>query len=285
MELRVLRYFLTVAREQSFTRAASRLHITQPTLSRQLAALEEELGTVLFDRGGRHITLTDEGLLLKRRALEILEEFHSDESEIEGIIHIGCGEFVAVETLAEILGQYKKQYPLVQITLHTGTADTILSKMNQGLIDLGLFMEPVNTEELEYIRIRESDQWVTGMRPEDPLAEKEFITKEDLMGKPLILPERLGVQSELANWFGEDFQKLNIAYTSNLGTNAGILAVHGLGYPVSIEGAARYWRNDLLVQKKLYPEIKAGTIIAWRRNIPYSVAVKRLIQNIKAFEA
>ena len=288
MELRVLRYFLTVAREQSFTRAASRLHITQPTLSRQLAALEEELGTVLFDRGGRHITLTDEGLLLKRRALEILdledkilEEFHSDESEIEGIIHIGCGEFVAVE----ILGQYKKQYPLVQITLHTGTADTILSKMNQGLIDLGLFMEPVNTEELEYIRIRESDQWVTGMRPEDPLAEKEFITKEDLMGKPLILPERLGVQSELANWFGEDFQKLNIAYTSNLGTNAGILAVHGLGYPVSIEGAARYWRNDLLVQKKLYPEIKAGTIIAWRRNIPYSVAVKRLIQNIKAFEA
>lgn len=172
MELRVLRYFLTVAREQSFTRAASRLHITQPTLSRQLAALEEELGTVLFDRGGRHITLTDEGLLLKRRAMEILdledkilEEFHSDESEIEGIIHIGCGEFVAVETLAEIL------------------------------------------------------------------------------------------------------------------------AVHGLGYPVSIEGAARYWRNDLLVQKKLYPEIKAGTIIAWRRNIPYSVAVKRLIQNIKAFEA
>ena len=230
--------------------------------------------------------------MLKRRALEILdledkilEEFHADESEIEGIIHIGCGEFAAVETLAEILGQYKKQYPLVQIALHTGTADTILSKMNQGLIDLGLFMEPVNTEELEYIRIRESDQWVAGMRPEDPLAEKEFITKEDLMGKPLILPERLGVQSELANWFGEDFQKLNIAYTSNLGTNAGILAVHELGYPVSIEGAARYWRNDLLVQKKLYPEIKAGTIIAWRRNIPYSVAVKRLIQNINAFEA
>ena len=292
MELRVLRYFLTVAREQSFTRAASRLHITQPTLSRQLAALEEELGTVLFDRGGRHITLTDEGLLLKRRALEILdledkilEEFHSDESEIEGIIHIGCGEFVAVETLAEILGQYKKQYPLVQITLHTGTADTILSKMNQGLIDLGLFMEPVNTEELEYIRIRESDQWVTGMRPEDPLAEKEFITKEDLMGKPLILPERLGVQSELANWFGEDFQKLNIAYTSNLGTNAGILAVHGLGYPVSIEGAARYWRNDLLVQKKLYPEITAGTVIAWRRNIPYAQAVLKFIDEINAFQA
>ena len=255
MELRVLRYFLTVAREQGFTRAASRLHTTQPTLSRQLAALEEELGTVLFDRGGRHITLTDEGLLLKRRALEILdledkilEEFHSDESEIEGIIHIGCGEFVAVETLAEILGQYKKQYPLVQITLHTGTADTILSKMNQGLIDLGLFMEPVNTEELEYIRIRESDQWVTGMRPEDPLAEKEFITKEDLMGKPLILPERLGVQSELADWFGEDFQKLNIAYTSNLGTNA------------------ESWRSmDWDIQFPLRGQPDTGATICWCR--------------------
>ena len=125
-------------------------------------------------------------------------------------------------------------------------------------------MEPVNTEELEYIRIRESDQWVTGMRPEDPLAEKEFITKEDLMGKPLILPERLGVQSELANWFGEDFQKLNIAYTSNLGTNAGILAVHGLGYPVSIEGQPDTGAT-ISGAEKLYPEIKAGTIIAWRR--------------------
>lgn len=123
------------------------------------------------------------------------------------------------------------------------------------------------------------------MRPDDPLAEKSYITKEDLLPLPLILPERSGVQSELANWFGKDFAKLNIAFTSNLGTNAAILAMQGLGYPISIEGAGRYWRSDLLVQKKLYPEITAGTVIAWRRNIPYAQAVLKFIDKINAFQA
>lgn len=292
MELRVLRYFLTVAKEQSFTKAAEQLHITQPTLSRQLAALEEELGTELFHRSGRSITLTDEGLLLKRRALEILdlenrtvEEIKGTEEVIEGVVTVGCGEFAAVETLAKICQEFKKKYPGVQIALHTGTADTILEMMNKGLVDVGLFLEPVSTENLEYIRIPESDQWVVGMRPEDPLARKEMITKKDLAGLPLILPERLGIQSELANWFGKDFEKLNISFISNLGTNAGVMAIYGLGYPVSIQGAARYWRSDLLVQRKLYPEIKSSTVIAWRRNIPYSRAVRLFIEEINAFQA
>lgn len=118
---------------------------------------------------------------------------------------------------------------MVQIALHTGTADTIFEMMNKGLVDIGLFMEPVNTEGLAYIRLPESDCWVVGMRPDDPLAQKEVITKEDLFGLPLILPERIGVQSELANWFGKDLAKLRVAFTSNLGTNAGVMAMHGLG--------------------------------------------------------
>lgn len=189
MDLRVLRYFLTVAREQSFTKAAEQLNITQPTLSRQLAALEEELGAKLFNRGGHQITLTNEGLLLKRRALEIVDledkivsEFKGNNDSIEGKITIGCGEFLAVESLA--------------------------------------------------------------------------------------------------NRFGKDFGKLHIAFTSNLGTNAGVMALHGLGYPISIEGAARYWRNDLVVQKRLFPELKTSTVIAWRRNIPYSPAVSRFIEEL-----
>lgn len=136
MELRVLRYFLTVAKEQSFTKAAISLNITQPTLSRQLVALDEEVGTTLFNRGGHSITLTDEGLLLKRRALEIIdledkivEEFNGNGQVIEGIITVGCGEFTAVETLAEIIKNYKKKYPMVQIAIHTGAADTILEKI------------------------------------------------------------------------------------------------------------------------------------------------------------
>lgn len=292
MELRILRYFLMVAKEQSFTKAAEQLHITQPTLSRQLAAFEEELGIVLFVRKGKNITLTDEGILLKRRALEILnleertlEELRGMEEVIEGTVTIGCGEFAAVEILAKICKQYKEKYPLVQIALHTATADTIYEMMNKGLVDIGVFMEPIDTEDLDYIRMKESDHWVVGMRPDDPLAEKEFIEKEDILEKPLILPERIGVQSELANWFGKDFSRLQIAFTSNLGTNAGVMTINGLGYPVSIEGAAKYWKESILVQRRLFPEISANTVIAWRRNIPYSQAVKRFIEEINAFEA
>lgn len=291
MELRVLRYFLTVAKEQNFTKAAEQLHITQPTLSRQLAALEEELGTMLFHRGSRNLTLTEDGLLLKRRALEILDledkiidEIKGTEGELEGVITVGCGEFAAVEILAQIIGKFRKNYPRVQIVIHTGTADTIREMLNKGLVDIGLFLEPVNTENLEYIRIADSDHWVVGMRPDDPLAQKEYITKEDLLELPLILPERPSIQSELANWFGNDFEKLNISFTSNLGTNAAVMVTNGLGYSVSIEGAGKYWREDLLVQKKLYPEIRTSTIIAWRRNIPYSRAVKLFVDEINAFK-
>ena len=293
MELRLLRYFLTVAKEQSFTKAAEQLHITQPTLSRQMAAFEEDLGITLFIRNGKKISLTDEGILLKRRALEILnleertlEELKGKEEVVEGTITIGCGEFAAVETLAKICKTYKEKYPLVQIVLHTATADTVYEMMNKGLVDIALFMEPVDTEGLDYIRITDCDHWCVGMRPDDPLAEKEFIKKEDLIGKPLILPERMNVQSELANWFGKDFSKLQIAFTSNLGTNAGIMAANGLGYPISIEGAAtKYWREDILVQRRISPEITTSAVIAWRRNIPYSLAVRKMIEEINAFQA
>ena len=292
MELRLLRYFLTVAKEQSFTKAAEQLHITQPTLSRQMAAFEEELGVTLFIRNGKKISLTEEGILLKRRALEILnleektlEELKGKEDVVEGNITIGCGEFAAVETLAEIRKTYKEKYPLVQIVLHTATADAVYEMMNKGLVDIALFMEPVDTEGMDYIRITDCDHWCVGMRPDDPLAEKEFIRKEDLIGKPLILPERVSVQSELANWFGKDFSKLQIAFTSNLGTNAGVMAANGLGYPISIEGAAKYWREDILVQRRISPEITTSTVIAWRRNIPYSLAVRKMIEEINAFQA
>ena len=153
MELRVLRYFLMVAKEQSFTKAAEQLNITQPTLSRQLAALEDELGAKLFNRGGHSITLTNEGLLLKRQALEIVDleekiisEFKGNTESVEGKITIGCGEFLAVEVLAQICKKYKEKYPLVQFGIHTGTADNISEMMNKGLVDIGLFLEPISTE-------------------------------------------------------------------------------------------------------------------------------------------
>lgn len=288
MDLRVLRYFLTVAREQSFTKAAIQLHITQPTLSRQLAALEEELGTTLLNRNGHNITLTNDGILLKRRALElisledkIMNEFKDDSGEMIGTVTIGCGEFVAVEILADICAEYKKKYPQVQITVHTGTADVIYEMMNKGLVDIGMFLEPVSVEGLEYIRMRESEHYVVSMRADDPLANKEYLNKEDLLKLPLILPERQGVRAELANWFGEDYDKIKCSFISNLGTNAGIMIMKGLGYSLSVEGAMRYWDRNVIVQVPIYPKIDARTVIAWRRNIPYSVAVKRFIERIR----
>lgn len=281
-----------VAKERSFTNAAKQLHITQPTLSRQLADFEKELGVSLFVRKGKTIVLTQEGILLKRRALEILEleertleEIKGKEELIEGTITFGCGESAVIETLALIIKSYKDKYPRVQIRIHTATADRIYEMMNQGLIDIGLFVEPANIENLDYIRFKDSDHWVVGMPSVDPLAQKEYIEKSDLLDKPLILPERVNIQSELANWFGNDFKNLHIAFTSNLGTNAAIMASYGLGYPVSIEGAAKYWKEDMIVQRRLYPEIKTSNVFAWRRNIPHSLAVQKMIEEINAYKA
>ena len=195
-----LTVFVCVADCGSFTKAAEQLHITQPTLSRQMAAFEEDLGITLFIRNGKKISLTDEGILLKRRALEILnleertlEELKGKEEVVEGTITIGCGEFAAVETLAEICKTYKEKYPLVQIVLHTATADAVYEMMNKGLVDIALFMEPVDTEGLDYIRITDCDHWCVGMRPDDPLAEKEFIRKEDLIGMLKTNYEQIGI--------------------------------------------------------------------------------------------
>ncbi|MDO4487373.1 MAG: LysR family transcriptional regulator [Bacillota bacterium] len=292
MEIRVLKYFLTVAREQNITRAAETLHMTQPTLSRQLAALEEELGTTLFVRGNRNITLTEAGILLKRRALEILnleektiEELRNHEELVEGSVTIGCGEFGAVESLSRICEAYRAKYPKVQIKLHTATADIIQDMMKQGLVDIGLLMEPVDTSEFEYIRLPEADSWVVTMKPDDPMAQKDAVTRDDLLDKPLILPSRLNIQSELANWFGKDFEKLNVAFVANLATNAAVMAKNGLAYPVTIEGAMKFWREDFLVNRKLYPELVSYSVLAWRRNIPYSTAARKFIEEINAFKA
>ena len=292
MEIRILKYFLTVAREQNVTRAAEALHITQPTLSRQIAALEEELGTPLFERNNKKITLTKEGILLKRRALEILEleektveEIQSCRELVEGSVTIGCGEYEAIETLAEICASFRSKYPKVQLHLHTATADVVRNRMTQGLVDIGLFMEPISTEGLDYVRLPGQETWVVSMRPDDLLAQKTQITKEDLLNKPLILPERTNIQSELANWFGKDYEHLNVAFVSNLHTNAAIMAKHGLGYPITVKGVMHFWKEDVLVHRELVPPLNMPTVIAWRRNIPYSQAVMKFIEEINAFQA
>lgn len=290
MELRVLRYFLTVVREESITRAAEMLHITQPTLSRQLSTLEEELGVKLMDRGGRRIALTDEGMLLRRRAEELValadkteQEFTRRSVALEGRISIGSGEIATVSALARCCEAFHAQYPLVTFDLLTASADAVKEQMDRGLLDIGLLLEPVDIDKYDYIRMAEREEWVVLMRPDAPLAEKRSVTAADLAGLPLIMPRRLSVQSEVVNWFGSDYSRLNVLFTSNLSTNASVMVGQGLGYAIVIGGSMPFCDERKIVCRPLSPALPASSVLAWRRQQPFSTAATKFIEFAKCF--
>lgn len=290
MELRVLRYFLTVAREESINRAAEVLHITQPTLSRQLSQLEDEVGVRLFHRGARRITLTNEGILLRRRAEEILalvdkteRELIEQEMLVEGRIVIGSGELAAVQELPDMIASFQEKYPLVTYDIFTGTADLVKEQMEKGLIDIGVLLEPIDMEKFDFIRLAEKERWVVLMRPDDPPAEKETVSAKDLEGLPLILPRRTNVQNELSSWFGDSFRKTNILFTSNLSTNSAIMVQKGLAYSLVIEGAVPFWDKNKIAYRPLSPLLTANSVLAWKKQQPFSLAATKFIEHIKCF--
>lgn len=290
MEIRVLKYFLTVVREESITKASQVLHITQPTLSRQLAALEEETGVRLLERGNRKIRLTNEGILLRRRAEEILQlvdktekELIQQEEQVEGKISVGCGEMAAVRVLADIIQSFTEKYPNVAFDLFTATADTVKEQMDKGLIDVGLLLEPVDIEKYDFVRLDVKEQWVVLMKPDCGLAKKEYVTPEDLAELPLVLPRRMRIQSELAGWFGDYFDRLNVRFTSNLNTNGAIMVEKGLAYSVVIEGALPFWDRSKIACRPLNPPLMGTTVFAWRRGKPFSLAAEKFIEHVKCF--
>ena len=262
MEIRVLRYFLTVVREESITKASEVLHITQPTLSRQLAQMEEDIGVKLFDRGTRKIKLTNEGILLRRRAEEILQlvdktekELVEQEEQVEGKISIGCGEIAAVQLLPKIIESFRRKYP----------------------------REPVDMEKYEFIRLNIREKWVVLMKSDDPLSKKETVSAKDLSVLPLILPRRMNVQSELASWFGNYYEKLDIVFTSNLSTNSAIMVNGGLAYSLVIEGAVPFWNQSKVTFRPLDPPLTATSVLAWKRGQPFSLATTKFIKHIQCF--
>ncbi|NBH15492.1 LysR family transcriptional regulator [Lachnospiraceae bacterium] len=289
MEIRVLRYFLTVVREGGINRAAEILHITQPTLSRQLSQLEEEVGVKLFHRGARKITLTNEGILLRRRAEEILslvdkteKELIEQEDFVDGKIVIGCGELAAVQMLPDLFETFSKKYPLVTYDIYTANADLVKEQMEKGLIDIGILLEPIDIGKFDFIRLNKKERWVVLMTPNDPLAEKEAVVASDFEDRPIILPRRINVQNELANWFGDSFEHLRILFTSNLSTNSAIMVRKGLGYSFVIEGAVPFWDRNEIIYRPLYPELSANSVIAWEKQQPFSLAVTKFIEHTKA---
>ena len=286
MELRVLRYFLTVAREENITKAAELLHVSQPAVSRQLAQLEDELGVKLFTRSNHHIVLTEEGLMLRRRAQEIVNlaektrrDFRQDTAGLTGEIAIGSGELRSFSTLGAMLADFSAQHPQVRYTIFSGNADHIKEKIENGTLDLGLLSMPVDLSRYDFLRFPLEEEYGVLLRADSPLAQKVLLQPEDLVNVPLMLPERALVRSELAHWFGDVYDRLNVTLTYNLLYNAAMLVRQGLG-------AALCLRLDCAYSELSFVPISlrqdTGSVLVWKKHQTYSPAVSALLSHIRA---
>lgn len=285
MEIRVLKYFLMVSREENITKAANLLHITQPTLSRQLRQLEEEFDVKLFDRGTHNVTLTEEGMLLKRRAQEIVslaektkQEFNKEKDNLTGEIAIGCGEIHGMNILSEIMASFHEKYPLVTYEIYSGNADIIKEKIENGTLDIGLLIEPVDISKYEFVRIPIKEEFGLFVRKDSPLTSKEYITPEDLLNLPIISPKRYLEQNEISSWFGDYAEEINIISTYNLMYNATIMVEKNLGVLIGIKLDVKYKDLSFIPLK---PKIELGSVLAWKKSQRFSPVIKEFIEHTK----
>lgn len=292
MEIRVLRYFLTIAREGSITNAANFLHVTQPTLSRQIKDLEDELGQKLFTRGSHSMALTAEGMILRKRAEEIISmvdkteaEFNSMENTVGGDIYIGSGETDAIKPVAQIARDLRKSYPEIHYHLYSGNSEDVTERLDKGLLDFGILIQPADISKYDYINIPARDTWGVVMRKDSPLSQKESIRKNDLLNVPLICSRQAMSQersgNEFIKWFGEDFNKLDIVTTFNLVYNAAIMVEAGIGYAVTIDKIANTSENSNLCFRPLEPKLDSGLNIIWKKYQIFSSAAELFLQRIK----
>jgi len=293
MELRVLRYFLTVAREGSMTAAADFLHVTQPTLSRQIKDLEEELGKKLFIRSSHSINLTDEGMLLRKRAEEIIDmvdkletEFNSMEETISGDVYIGGGETEAMRQIAWVVKGLRSTYPNIRYHLYSGNEDDVTERLDKGLLDFGILIQPADISKYNFIDIPTKDVWGVVMRKDSPLAMKDAIQAMDLKNVPLICSRQVMKQTfsknEFADWFGEDFDKLNIVTTYNLAYNAAIMVDEGIGYAVVLDKIVNTSSDSNLCFRPLEPRLESGLNIVWKKHQVFSAAADMFLKEIQA---
>ena len=285
MELRVLKYFLAVAREENITKAAALLHLTQPTLSRQLMQLEEELGVQLFRRSRYHIELTEDGMLLRRRAQELVDlaekttrEFTMRETELMGEIAIGAGETRSMSFLSRAMVSFRERYPKVTFRIFSATADDVKERLDTGLLDMGLLTEPVDVGRYAFCRMKERDRWGVLVRLDSPLAGLDSVTPDDLEQVPLIISGRERVQRELANWFGDRWERLQIAASFNLILNAANMVRYGVGTALSFD--LNFSFDDLRFIP-LSPTMDTGTVLVWKKDLVLTPVVEAFHQHIK----
>lgn len=288
MELRVLRYFLAVAREENMTKAAALLHVTQSTLSRQLAQLEGELGVKLFRRGQYRIVLTDDGMLLRRRAQEIVEladkaerELQHHEQELTGEVAIGCGETVGMTCLSRHIRDFRLRHPQVRFRIYSAIADDAKERIEKGLLDMGLLTEPVDIGRYAFWRLPQKDRWGVLAPKDHPLAQKTGVSPEDLVGVPLLMSGRETVRNELAGWFGDAWEDIEVAATYNLILNAANMVKNGVGVALCFDLDNI---SDALTFVPLSPRLETGTVLAWKKDQAASPAAEQFLLALRNSE-
>lgn len=284
MEFRVLQYFLTIAQEESISRAAEVLHLTQPTLSRQIAQLEEELGAPLFVRGRRTV-LTEAGMMLRKKAQEVsflMDTIKSDfqnRKDMSGVIRLGSGIYAGSNELLSHLPDFMKKYPNVHFDIYTATADLLKERLDHGLLDFAVLQEPIDIGSYDYMRLSAKDEWGLLMDSHHPLAGAKGIKKEDLQGLRLIASRRAPVQGELKNWLGEE--PLTLATTVNLNGNAIPLLADGFACIITLRGAVDRYDPARYAFVPLTPQLTTTTVLAWKKLNPVFGPAAEFLQYVK----
>lgn len=281
MELRVLNYFLTIAREENFTRAARQLHVTQPTLSRQIADLEQELGVKLFVRSNHNIILTEDGMILKRRAQEILSladktkrDFLQKDEALSGTISIGSGEFRSTEYLAKIIAGFRRKYPNVTYEIYSGNANNIRDYIERGHLDIGLMSEHIDMRKYNFVNMPIKEQWGLFAPVDSPLSEKESISPEDLKGMSIVTATGDFNQSRIGKWLGDCREQVEIAATANLPYNEAVLVKENIGVMLSINLNCTYENLRFI---PLRPALEVSTALAWKKEQIFSATTSAFI--------
>ncbi|MCB6610770.1 LysR family transcriptional regulator [[Clostridium] symbiosum] len=288
MDIRVLRYFLAVTREESISGAAESLHMTQPTLSRQLMDLEEEIGKKLLIRGSRRITLTEEGMLLRKRATEILELVEKTESElmapgetVGGDIYIGGGETDAMRHIARIATDLQRSCPQIRYHLFSGNADDVTERLDKGLLDFGVIIEPADMKKYDYIKLPATDTWGLLMPKDCPLAARAAIRAEDLHGLPIITSRQTLTSNLFSGWLGTEYEKLNIVATYNLVYNASLMVDEGMGYAICLDKLVNTSEESRLCFRPLEPRMESHLNLVWKKYQLFSGAAERFLSKVQ----
>ena len=288
MEIRVLRYFVEIARAGNMSRAAEALHVSQPTLSKQIKDLEQELGKRLFRRGGASLSLTDEGMLLRKRAEDILDmvdktaaEFQSLDGLTGGEVQIGCAESHQIKYLARTIKGFKETYPPLRTHLTTGNTEQVVERLDRGLIDFAVIAEPPNLSKYNYLEVPGVDRWGLVMRREDALSEKERICAEDLAGLPLICSAQ-GMKYDIPRWCGEKADMLCLSGTVNLAYNGAVFVKEGLGYMLTFDRLVDTGSDSGLCFRPLDPPLETKMYVIWKKFAVFSPMAELLLNELKA---